>query len=154
MMANVTVIRVKKHKSLEESYNWSRSEGFGDEAKRRIMIGAYVLSSGYYDAYYKKAQQLRTKLINEFEAAFRKCDFLVGPTAPTTAFEIGANATDPLQMYLADIMTVAPSLVGVPAVSVPIGSSQGLPVGLQIIAPMKHDRQLLTLAHNIEKVDK
>src|SRR4029079_18025112 len=94
-------------KDLDESYIKSRGQGFGKEAKRRIMIGTYVLSSGYYDAYYKKAQTVRTKLINEFEAAFKQVDFLVGPVAPTTAFKIGANVDDPLQMYLADTMTVA-----------------------------------------------
>lgn len=144
----------EKATNLDESYNWSRSEGFGDEAKRRIMMGAYVLSSGYYDAYYKKAQQLRTKLISEFNEAFEKCDFLIGPTAPTAAFEIGANTTDPLQMYLADIMTVGASLVGVPAISIPVGVSGKMPVGLQITAPFNQDRRLLSLANNIEKVMK
>lgn len=142
----------QKATTIEESYNWSRSEGFGNEAKRRIMIGTYVLSSGYYDAYYKKAQSLRTKLIEEFEQAFKSVDFLVGPVAPSTAFEIGKNVDDPLQMYLIDIMTVAVSLVGVPAVSLPAGSDQGLPVGLQIIAPQKRDRQLLAFASSIEGI--
>jgi len=139
-----------KAKSLDESYNWSRSEGFGKEAKRRIMIGTYVLSSGYYDAYYKQAQKLRTKLIEEFNSAFSKCDFLIGPTSPTVAFEIGGKVHDPLQMYMADIMTVAPSLVGVPAISIPVAPSDGLPVGLQVIAPQKHDRELLSVSKNIE----
>ncbi len=139
-------------KNLEDSYNWSRSEGFGKEAKRRIMIGAYVLSSGYYDAYYKKAQQLRTKLIKEFEGAFTKVDFLLGPTAPTTAFEIGAHSDDPLQMYLTDIMTVAVNLVGVPAISIPAGKVGGLPVGLQLMAPQHHDRALLALAQKTEEL--
>lgn len=132
--------------TLDESYNWSRSEGFGREAKRRIMIGTYVLSSGYYDAYYRKAQQLRTELINEFEAAFKKVDVLVGPTAPATAFSIGENAEDPLQMYLTDIMTVAVNLVGVPAISIPAGLVDGLPVGLQLIAPQRADKLLLDVA--------
>jgi aspartyl-tRNA(Asn)/glutamyl-tRNA(Gln) amidotransferase subunit A len=142
----------QKAKTLEESYNWSRSEGFGDEAKRRIMIGTYVLSSGYYDAYYKKAQTLRTKLIEEFDAVFSKFDFLVGPVAPTTAFKIGQLAHDPLQMYLMDTMTVAANLVGNPAISLPVGDSKGLPIGLQIMAAQKHDRQLLSLAHQTEKL--
>lgn len=137
-------------KNLEESYNQSRSIGFGREAKRRIMIGTYVLSSGYYDAYYKKAQQLRTKIIDEFTAAFRQADFLLGPVAPTTAFKIGQNASDPLQMYLQDIMTVAVSLAGVPAISIPAGLSDGLPVGLQLIAPQHNDRALLNLAQTTE----
>jgi aspartyl-tRNA(Asn)/glutamyl-tRNA(Gln) amidotransferase subunit A len=137
-------------KSLDESYNWSRSEGFGQEAKRRIMIGTYVLSSGYYDAYYKKAQQLRTELINEFNEAFKSVDLLLGPTAPMTAFAIGENADDPLQMYLSDIMTVAVNLVGVPAISIPAGTASGLPVGLQLIAPQRADRQLLAAANATE----
>ncbi len=139
-------------KNLDESYNWSRSEGFGSEAKRRIMIGTYVLSSGYYDAYYKKAQQLRTKLIGEFVQAFTNVDFMVGPVAPTTAFKIGQHANDPLQMYLADIMTVAANLVGIPAVSIPAGVANNLPVGLQLMAPQRHDRQLLTLAQACEEL--
>ncbi|MBI3624516.1 Asp-tRNA(Asn)/Glu-tRNA(Gln) amidotransferase subunit GatA [Candidatus Saccharibacteria bacterium] len=143
-----------KAKTLDDSYNWSRSEGFGNEAKRRIMIGTYVLSSGYYDAYYKKAQTVRTKLIKEFDAAFKKVDFLAGPVAPTTAFEIGKKVDDPLQMYLVDIMTVAASLVGLPAVSVPVGMSEGLPVGLQLIAPQRKDRQLLNLAKRTEEVNR
>ncbi len=142
----------KQASNLEESYNWSRSEGFGKEAKRRIMIGAYVLSSGYYDAYYKKAQQLRTKIITEFNKAFDDCDFLVGPVAPTVAFEIGQNSEDPLQMYLQDIMTVGVSLAGLPAISIPAGASNGLPVGLQLIAPQKADKQLLSLAKAAEGV--
>lgn len=136
--------------SLEESYNWSRSEGFGREAKRRIMIGAYVLSSGYYDAYYRKAQQLRTKLLEEFDMAFQSVDFMVGPVAPTTAFEIGANISDPLQMYLQDIYSVVVNLVGIPAISLPAGMANGLPVGLQVMAPMRQDRNLLRLAGSME----
>jgi aspartyl-tRNA(Asn)/glutamyl-tRNA(Gln) amidotransferase subunit A len=136
----------KDTKNLEESYEQSRSEGFGEEAKRRIMIGTYVLSSGYYDAYYKKAQTVRTKLIKEFEDVFKKVDFLAGPTAPSVAFEIGKNIDDPIQMYLTDIMTVAANLVGVPSISVPAGTVDGLPVGLQLMAPQRHDRALLSLA--------
>lgn len=139
-------------KNLDDSYNWSRSEGFGREAKRRIMTGTYVLSSGYYDAYYKKAQQLRTKLINEFNEAFKDHDFLLGPTSPSTAFAIGANTEDPLRMYLTDIMTVGVNLVGVPAISIPAGMVDGLPVGLQLIAPQHNDRVLLALAHKTEEL--
>lgn len=142
----------KAAKDLNDSYELSRSNGFGREAKRRIMIGTYVLSSGYYDAYYKKAQTVRTKLINEFNEAFKKVDFLVSPTAPTTAFEIGANSQDPLEMYLNDIMTVSPSLVGVPAISLPVGESNGLPVGLQIIAPQRQDRTLLGISYEWEQL--
>lgn len=138
--------------NLEESYNWSRSEGFGKEAKRRIMIGTYVLSSGYYDAYYNKAQQLRTKLINEFQTAFKQVDFLIGPVAPTVAFKIGQNVDDPLQMYLQDIMTVAANLVGIPSISIPAGKVEGLPVGLQLMAPQKADRELLNIANKTEEL--
>ena len=138
--------------SLEESYSKSRSTGFGKEAKRRIMIGTYVLSSGYYDAYYKKAQTVRTKLINEFNTAFEQVDFLVGPTAPTTAFKIGENTSDPLQMYLVDILTVAANLVGVPSISVPAGLSEGLPIGLQLMARQRADRALLEIAKQTEEL--
>jgi aspartyl-tRNA(Asn)/glutamyl-tRNA(Gln) amidotransferase subunit A len=137
-------------KDLDESYKKSRSIGFGSEAKRRIMIGTYVLSSGYYDAYYNKAQTVRTKLINEFSVAFENVDFLLGPVAPTTAFKIGENSGDPLKMYLADIMTVAANIVGVPAISIPAGLSGSLPVGLQLMAPAKMDRELLELASATE----
>jgi aspartyl-tRNA(Asn)/glutamyl-tRNA(Gln) amidotransferase subunit A len=137
---------------LEESYAKTRATGFGPEAKRRIMVGTYVLSSGYYDAYYRKAQTVRTKLIQEFQAVFEQVDFLIGPTAPTTAFKIGQNTDDPLHMYLADIMTVAQSLVGIPAIVVPAGTSDGLPVGLQIMAPARQDRHLLGIAKATEKL--
>ena len=138
--------------NLDESYTKSRGIGFGKEAKRRIMIGTYVLSSGYYDAYYKRAQTVRTKLINEAAEAFKQVDILVGPVAPTTAFKIGENASNPLAMYLADVMTVAINLVGVPAVSIPCGMSNGLPVGFQIIADQRHDRDLLAYAKAIEEL--
>ncbi len=137
-------------KNLEESYINSRTAGFGPEAKRRIMTGAYVLSSGYYDAYYNKAQTVRTKLIQEFDKVFEDVDILVGPTAPTTAFKIGENSDDPLKMYLADVMTVGASLVGIPSLVVPAGQSDGLPVGLQIMAPQKADRMLLSIGANIQ----
>lgn len=137
-------------KDLNESYTLAREQGFGAEAKRRIMIGAYVLSSGYYDAYYKKAQTVRTKLINEFNDAFKNVDFLLGPVAPTTAFNIGENTKDPLAMYLGDLMTVGPSMVGVPAISVPAGVIEGMPVGLQLIAPQQKDKELLGLAKAYE----
>jgi aspartyl-tRNA(Asn)/glutamyl-tRNA(Gln) amidotransferase subunit A len=139
---------------LEESYNKSRSTGFGKEAKRRIMIGTYVLSSGYYDAYYKRAQIVRTKIINEFDVVFKDVDFLAGPVAPTTAFKIGENVSDPLKMYLNDILTVAANLVGVPSISVPVGLSDGMPVGLQLMAPQHADRALLGLANRVEELSK
>jgi aspartyl-tRNA(Asn)/glutamyl-tRNA(Gln) amidotransferase subunit A len=138
-------------KDLHDSYTQSREVGFGKEAKRRIMIGTYVLSSGYYDAYYRKAQTVRTKLIQEFAQAFEQVDFLVGPTVATTAFKIG-EVTDPLQMYLTDIMTVGANLVGNPAVSIPAGADGGLPIGLQLMAPARADRKLLELAQKTEEL--
>jgi aspartyl-tRNA(Asn)/glutamyl-tRNA(Gln) amidotransferase subunit A len=142
----------KGAKDLDESYVGSRGRGFGKEAKRRIMIGTYVLSSGYYDAYYKQAQTVRTKLIKEFEAAFAQVDYLVGPVAPTTAFKIGENSNDPLQMYLSDIMTAGVNLAGVPGISLPAGMADDLPVGLQLIAPQRADRALLSLAKQTEEI--
>lgn len=139
-------------KDLDQSYLQSRSRGFGKEAKRRIMIGTHVLSSGYYDAYYKKAQTVRTKLINECNDVFKAVDYLAGPVAPTTAFEIGQNTHNPLQMYLADILTVAANLTGMPSISVPAGLADGLPVGLQLMAPQRKDRELLALAKQTEAV--
>lgn len=140
--------------TVQQSYKKSRAKGFGKEAKRRIMIGTYVLTSGYYDAYYKKAQIVRTKLINEFNVAFKKADFLVGPTSPITAFKIGDKTADPLSMYLTDIMTVAANLVGNPAVSLPIGKSNNLPVGLQIMSSSGSDRELLQFAAAAEAIIK
>lgn len=141
---------VSDAKNLDESYELSREQGFGAEAKRRIMIGAHVLSSGYYDAYYKKAQTVRTKIINEFNEVFKTHDFLIGPTSPTTAFKIGEKVNDPLQMYLTDIMTVGVNISGHPAISIPAGGVEGLPVGLQIIAPQRADRELLGIAKGLE----
>ncbi|HYH74489.1 MAG TPA: Asp-tRNA(Asn)/Glu-tRNA(Gln) amidotransferase subunit GatA [Candidatus Saccharimonadales bacterium] len=139
--------------NLEESYAKARGTGFGREAKRRIMIGTYVLSSGYYDAYYRKAQLVRTKVIAEFAKAFEDVDFLIGPAAPTPAFKIGETGDDPLQAYLADIMTVAVSLAGVPAIVVPAGTTtDNLPVGLQIIAPQRKDRDLFGFAAGTEAI--
>ncbi len=137
--------------NLEETYRLSREEGFGAEAKRRILIGTYVLSSGYYDAYYKRAQKVRTKLIGEFNDAFAKYDILIGPTAPTPAFKLGANAQDPLAMYLNDVMTVAVNLVGVAAISIPLGAgNQDLPYGFQLIAPQRAERKLLGVSQTVE----
>ena len=142
----------KDAKSLDESYELSREQGFGAEAKRRIMIGTHVLSSGYYDAYYKKAQTVRTRIINEFTKAFETLDLLVGPVVPNPAFKIGERTSDPLKMYLSDIMTVAANISGNPAISVPAGMTDGLPVGLQIIGPMRGDRQLLAAAKAFEEL--
>ena len=145
---------ISNAKDLDESYEAARQQGFGEEAKRRIMIGAYVLSSGYYDAYYKKAQLVRTKLINEFNEAFETVEFLIGPTTPTVAFKIGEKTKDPLSMYLGDIMTVGASVVGVPAISIPCGNADGLPVGLQIMAPQRKDKELIQLADEFERMQK
>ncbi|HEX9679700.1 MAG TPA: Asp-tRNA(Asn)/Glu-tRNA(Gln) amidotransferase subunit GatA [Candidatus Saccharimonadales bacterium] len=139
-----------KGSNLDELYKATRSQGFNAENKRRIMVGTYVLSSGYYDAYYKKAQTVRTKLIEEFFEAFSGVDLLVGPTASTTAFKLGTNSQDPLAMYLTDIMTVAANLVGNPAISLPVGLSDGLPVGLQLMAPQRQDAKLLAAAKAVE----
>ncbi|OGL22063.1 glutaminyl-tRNA synthase (glutamine-hydrolyzing) subunit A [Candidatus Saccharibacteria bacterium RIFCSPHIGHO2_01_FULL_45_15] len=145
-------VRAQNVQTLAELYGRSRDEGFVTENKRRIMIGSYVLSSGYFDAYYQQAQKARTLLINEFNALFETYDALIGPVSPTPAFRIGENAEDPVKMYLADIMTVSASLAGVPAISVPAGTtSDGLPVGVQIIGQQKSDAQLLALASSQEE---
>ena len=137
--------------TLAELYGRTRDEGFVAENKRRIMVGSYVLSSGYFDAYYQQAQKARTVLIHAYEGLFKEYDLLLGPVAPTPAFGIGENAEDPIKMYLADIMTVPPSLAGLPAISVPAGvSSQGLPIGVQLIGPRRSDAQLLALARSLE----
>lgn len=133
--------------TLGEVYGLSRDQGFMPENKRRIMIGSYVLSSGFFDAYYLQAQKARTLLINEFASLFASFDVIVGPVAPTPAFKLGENTADPVQMYLADIMTVPASLAGLPAISVPAGVTQaGLPVGIQLIGPRQSDATLLALA--------
>ncbi|HEY4393557.1 MAG TPA: Asp-tRNA(Asn)/Glu-tRNA(Gln) amidotransferase subunit GatA [Polyangia bacterium] len=128
--------RAQNVKSLEELYTKTRGEGFGAEPKRRIMLGAYVLRAGYYEAYYGKALRARRKIADDFTAAFAQCDAIVTPTSPTPAFKLGEKTTDPLQMYLADIFTVAADLAGIPALSLPCGFSKaGLPIGLQVIGP-------------------
>lgn len=141
----------KEAKTLQELYGKSRDQGFNAENKRRILIGTYVLSSGYIDAYYRKAQTVRTKLINEFNKTFADYDVLLGPVAPSTAFKIGENTDNPLKMYLEDLMTVAASLAGLPAFSVPAGKdNNGLPIGAQIIGPQRSDAQLFALAKQME----
>lgn len=141
----------KDAKDLDASYEDSRSGGFGDEAKRRIMMGTYVLSSGHYDAYYQKAQLVRTKIINEYNRAFEACDVLLGPVAPTPAFKLGENTEDPIKMYLTDIMTVGANLAGVPAISLPANKgSSGLPVGLQLVGQQKKDKELLSISKSVE----
>jgi aspartyl-tRNA(Asn)/glutamyl-tRNA(Gln) amidotransferase subunit A len=137
--------------NLSEVYGLSRDHGFMPENKRRIMIGSYVLSSGFFDAYYLQAQKARTLLINEFNDVFASYDVLMGPVAPSPAFKLGENTEDPVKMYLADIMTVPASLAGLPAISVPAGTtSDGLPVGVQLIGPRRSDATLLALARQGE----
>jgi aspartyl-tRNA(Asn)/glutamyl-tRNA(Gln) amidotransferase subunit A len=139
--------RSLKATTLEEVYLLSKQEGFGPEVKKRILLGTYVLSSGYKDAFYKKAQRVRTLMIEQFKAAYQHCQLIALPTCPTPAFPIG-SVTDPLQMYLQDIFTISPNLTGAPAISVPAGFSKtGLPLGLQLMAPPLHDAQVLQAAH-------
>lgn len=143
--------RSLKAKTLDDLYGFSRDEGFMAENKRRIMIGSYVLSSGYYDAYYMQAQKARTLLINEFNKLFENYDFLICPVTPTTAFDLGKNSDDPIKMYLEDIMTVPPSLAGLPAVSVPAGvDKDGMPIGVQIIGPRQKDAEIFALVKSME----
>lgn len=139
-------------KDLLEMYMKTRSQGFGAEVKRRIMLGTYSLSAGYYEAYYKKAQQVRTLIKNDFEKAFEKVDFIITPTAPSPAFKIGEKVDDPLQMYLSDIFTISVNLAGVPAISIPCGfSEKGLPIGLQIIGKPFDEARILQLAYAYEQ---
>ena len=143
--------RAEGAKTLAELYGRSRAEGFVTENKRRIMIGSYVLSSGFFDAYYLQAQKARTVLINEFNELFKQYDFLLTPTAPTPAFGIGENVSDPVKMYLSDVMTVPASLTGLPAISIPAGvSGDGLPIGVQLIGKMKADADVIAMAGEVE----
>ncbi|MBM5800231.1 MAG: Asp-tRNA(Asn)/Glu-tRNA(Gln) amidotransferase subunit GatA [Cyanobacteria bacterium K_DeepCast_35m_m2_023] len=138
--------------SLAEMTARSRSEGFGDEVKRRILIGTYALSAGYVDAYYKKAQQVRTLIRRDFDAAFAGVDVLLTPTSPSTAFAFGAHAEDPLAMYLADLLTIPANLAGLPAINVPCGfDQQGLPIGLQLIGNVLAEERVLQVAHHYEQ---
>ncbi|MGG4091791.1 Asp-tRNA(Asn)/Glu-tRNA(Gln) amidotransferase subunit GatA [Paenibacillus lautus] len=144
-------VRSENAGSLIDLYHESRSQGFGDEVKRRIMLGTYALSSGYYDAYYLKAQKARTLIKQDFDKVFEQYDVIIGPTAPTTAFKLGAQVDDPLTMYLNDILTIPVSLAGVPAVSVPCGFADGLPVGMQIIGKAFDESTVLRVAHAYEQ---
>jgi len=139
-------------KDLEDLYKRSRGEGFGDEVKRRIMIGAYTLSAGYYDAYYLKAQRLRRLISEDFKSAFEKVDVIMGPVTPNTAFRKGEKADDPVSMYLSDIYTIAVNLAGLPGMSIPAGFSEGMPVGLQLIGNHFNESKLLNLAHQYQLV--
>ncbi len=143
-------VRADNPDNLIDLYRKSRSQGFGDEVKRRIMLGTYALSSGYYDAYYLKAQKVRTLIKGDFDKAFEQYDLIIGPTAPTPAFRIGEQVGDPLTMYLNDICTIPVSLAGIPAISVPCGSADGLPIGLQIIGKAFDESTVLRAAHAFE----
>jgi len=143
--------RASGARNLTEMYERTRSEGFGEEVKRRILLGTYVLSAGYYDAYYRKAQQVRTLLRGDFERAFGACDVIVTPTSPEVAFELGAKTSDPLSMYLSDIYTVSANLAGIPGVSIPCGMLRGLPVGLQLLGPAMGEAVLLRVADAFQR---
>lgn len=146
-------VRSAKAKTLDEVYDLSKEDGFGPEVKRRILLGTYVLSAGYRDAYYKKAQKVRTLIINRYKETFQQCDIVATPVSPFTAFEIGA-IKDPLQMYLEDIYTIGINLAGLPAISIPEGfASDGKPLGLQLIGPQKHDARVLKVADAFEKAN-
>jgi len=138
--------------ALEEMYKKTRSIGFGKEVQRRIILGTYALSSGYYDAYYKKASQVRTLIMNDFKQAFQHCDVILSPVAPTPAFKIGEKIDDPLTMYLSDIFTLSANLAGIPGMSIPCGFSRtGLPIGLQLMGNHFNEAQLIQVAYNFEQ---
>jgi aspartyl-tRNA(Asn)/glutamyl-tRNA(Gln) amidotransferase subunit A len=137
--------------SLKEMYERTRGEGFGDEVKRRIMLGTYALSSGYYDAYYVKAQKVRTLIKQDFDQAFAKVDAIIAPTSPTVAFRIGSRTDDPIQMYLADVFTIPANMAGIPGVAVPCGFSEGLPVSLQVLGRSFDEAGILRIAHAYEQ---
>ena len=143
--------RAKEYGDLAEMYEKSRSEGFGEEVKRRIMIGTYVLSHGYYDAYYLKAQKIRRLIAQDFVEAYKHCDVIMGPTSPTTAFNLGEKGDDPVQMYLSDIYTIAVNLAGLPGMSITCGfGAKGMPVGLQIIGNYFDEARMLNVAHQYQ----
>jgi len=145
-------LRAKETKDLLDLYMKTRQEGFGPEVKRRIMLGTYALSSGYYDAYYGKAQTVRTLICQDFRAAFNEVDLIVTPVTPTPAFRLGEKSEDPLQMYLSDIYTISINLAGLPAISVPCGFSKaGLPIGMQLIGRAFEEETLLRAAHAYEQ---
>ncbi len=143
--------RAPSYDSLDDMYMKSRSQAFGEEVKRRILIGTYVLSHGYYDAYYLQAQRIRRLIANDFVDAFKSCDVILGPTAPTPAFRIGEKISDPVQMYLFDIYTISVNLAGLPGLSLPCGQAAGLPVGLQLIGNYFSEARLLNVAHRFQQ---
>src|SRR5207247_770338 len=136
---------------IRDLYMRTRDAGFGDEPKRRIMLGTYALSAGYYEAYYGQAQKVRTVIAREFAAAFERFDVLVSPTSPTVAFKIGEKSDNPLAMYLADVLTIPPNMAGLPSLSIPCGLSEGLPVGLQLIGPQFSENTLFRVGHALER---
>ena len=143
--------RAIDYKNLKEMYLNSRTQGFGTEVKRRIMLGTYVLSSGYYDAYYRKAQKVRRLIKEDFDNAFKQVDLLITPTTPTVAFKIGEKSDDPLQMYLSDIYTTSANLAGIPGMNIPIGkNSENLPIGLQILSQQFEEEKIFQLAQHIQ----
>lgn len=144
--------RTENYDSLLDMYEKTRSEGFGDEVKRRIMLGTFVLSSGFYDAYYKKAKVLAAKIMDEFATAFEKCDVIATPATPTPAFKIGENTGEPLKMYAADICTVTVNIAGLPAISTPCGNVSGMPVGIQFIGKKFDEQTIMNTAYALEKV--
>lgn len=144
--------RAAEYTDLNDMYSKTRAEGFGAEVKRRILIGTYVLSAGYYDAYYLKAQQIRRLIAQDFVEAFKQCDVIMGPAAPSTAFKAGEKVDDPVAMYLQDIYTISTNLAGLPGMSVPAGFSNGLPVGLQIISNYFDEARMLNVAHQYQQV--
>ncbi len=144
--------RAPEYDDLNDMYSKSRTQGFGAEVKRRILIGTYVLSHGYYDAYYLQAQRIRRLIANDFVAALKQCDVIMGPTTPSTAFKLGEKSADPVQMYLSDIYTIAVNLAGLPAMSIPCGFANGLPAGLQLIGDYFSEARLLNIAHRYQQV--
>ena len=144
--------RAADYSDLNDMYSKTRAQGFGAEVKRRILMGTYVLSHGYYDAYYLKAQKIRRLIANDFRAAFEHCDVIMGPTAPTVAFPLGDKNDDPVQMYLSDIYTISTNLAGLPAMSIPCGfGKHKMPVGLQIIGPWFSESRMLGVAHQYQQ---
>ncbi|RZL40916.1 MAG: Asp-tRNA(Asn)/Glu-tRNA(Gln) amidotransferase GatCAB subunit A, partial [Variovorax sp.] len=144
--------RAAQYKDLADMYARTREEGFGDEVKRRIMIGTYVLSHGYYDAYYLQAQKVRRLIADDFQQAFAQCDVIAGPVAPTVAWKLGEHGDDPVADYLADIFTLPASLAGLPGLSVPVGTGEhGMPVGLQLIGNYFGEARLLNAAHRFQQ---
>ena len=144
--------RSSKGNDLIEMYENTRSEGFGEEVKRRIMIGTFALSSGYYNAYYEKAQKIRRLISDDFQRAFSECDYIAGPTSPTTAFALGEKLSDPISMYLSDIFTITVNLAGIPAISMPVGfDTKKLPIGLQLIGRSFDEAGLLNVAYKYQQ---